>query len=84
MKKANVLRDRKQCDAIIMDFSKAFDKVSHDRLHKLDRSGIDPQTSAWVKSSLSKITQKVVIDGREFDTVPVTSGVPQGKRFPDL
>ena len=38
------LRDRKQCDAIIMDFSKAFDKVSHDRLlYKLDRAGIDPK-----------------------------------------
>ena len=73
------LRDRKQCDAIIMDFSKAFDKVSHDRLlYKLDRAGIDPQTSAWVKSFLSSRTQKVVIDGEESDAVSVTSGVPQG------
>ncbi len=73
------LRDRKQCDTIIMDFSKAFDKVSHDRLlYKLDRAGIDPQTSAWVKSFLSMRTQKVVIDGEESDAVPVTSGVPQG------
>ena len=73
------LRDRKQCDTIIMDFSKAFDKVSHDRLlYKLDRAGIDTQTSAWVKSFLSMRTQKVVIDGEESDAVPVTSGVPQG------
>ena len=48
------LSDRKQCDTIVMDFSKVFDKVSHDRLlYKLDRAGIDPQTSAWVKSFLS-------------------------------
>ena len=73
------LRDRKQCDAIIMDFSKVFDKVSHDRLlYKLDCAGIDPQTSAWVKSFLSSRTQKVVIDGEESDAVSVTSGVPQG------
>ena len=73
------LSDRKQCDTIIMDFSKVFDKVSHDRLlYKLDRAGIDPQTSAWVKPFLSLRTQKVVIDGEESDAVPVTSGVPQG------
>ena len=59
--------------------NKAFDKVSHDRLlYKLDRAGIDPQTSAWVKSFLSMRTQKVVIDGEKSDAVPVTSGVPQG------
>ena len=73
------LRDRKQCDIIIMDFSKAFDKVSHDRLlHKLDRAGINPQTSTWVKSFLSLRMQKVVIDGEESDAVQVTSRVPQG------
>ena len=62
-----------------MDFSKAFDKVTHDRLlYKLDRAGINPQTSAWVKSFLSLRMQKVVIDGEESDAVPVTNGVPQG------
>ena len=77
-----IVRDRKQCDTIVMDFSKAFDKVPHDQLlFKLDRAGIDPQTSAWVKSFLSGRTQKVVIDGEESDAVPVTSGVPQGSRL---
>lgn len=28
----SIVQDRKQCDTIILDFSKAFDKVSHDRL----------------------------------------------------
>ena len=74
------LRNRKQCDTIIMDFSKVFDKVSHDCLFdKLDRAGIDPLTSVWVKSFLSMRIQKVVIDGEESDAVPsITSGVPQG------
>jgi hypothetical protein len=72
------LQDRKQCDTVIMDFSKAFDKVSHDRLlYKLDRAGIDPNTSAWIKSFLSSRSQKVVIDGVESNAVSVSSGVPQ-------
>ena len=62
-----------------MDFSKAFDKVSHDRLvHKLDRVGVDTHTRTWIKSFLSGRTQKVVVDGETSDAVPVTSGVPQG------
>ena len=62
-----------------MDFSKAFDKVSHDRLiYKLDRAGINKQTRNWIKSFLSGRSQKVVIDGEESKSVPVTSGVPQG------
>ena len=73
------VQDRKQCDTIVMDFSKAFDKVSHNRLlFKIDRAGIDPQTSAWIKSWLWGRSQKVVVDGEESDGVPVTSGVPQG------
>ena len=73
----------KQCDTIVMDFSKAFDKVSHDRLlFKLERVGIDVHTIMWIKSFLSERTQKVVIDGEESTAVPVTSGatsgVPQG------
>lgn len=74
-----ILQDRQQCDTIVMDFSKAFDKVSHDRLiYKLDRAGIDPQTRNWIKSFLTGRSQKVVIDGEESQSIPVTSGVPQG------
>jgi len=62
-----------------MDFSKAFDKVSHDRLmFKLERAGVDEKTARWVKSFLSGRTQKVVIDGEMSESVPVNSGVPQG------
>ena len=62
-----------------MDFSKAFDKVSHDRLiYKLDRAGIDLHTRNWIKSFLSGRSQKVVVDGVTSESVPVTSGVPQG------
>ena len=48
------LQDRKQCDAIIMDFSKAFDKVSHGNLiNKLQRIGIDKQAVRWITSFLT-------------------------------
>ena len=68
-----------QVDAIVMDFSKAFDKVAHNRLmHKLDKYGIQGNTAAWIKDFLSERTQQVVVDGEFSGQVPVTSGVPQG------
>ena len=56
-------------DLIIMDFAKAFDKVSHRRLlYKLEYYGIQTHTLNWIQAFLSDRTQTVVIDG-------VTSGV---------
>ena len=75
----HIVQDRKQCDTVVMDFSKAFDKVSHDHLlYKLDCAGIDKNTRNWIRSFLSGRTQRVIIDGDESGAVPVTSGVPQG------
>ena len=49
-----VNRGHKQTDLIIMDFAKAFDKVSHRRLlHKLDYYGIRGSTHKWINSWLS-------------------------------
>ena len=74
-----VNRGHKQTDLIIMDFSKAFDKVPHRRLlHKLDYYGIRGSTHKWINSWLPGRTQKVVLDGQASDPVPVLSGVPQG------
>ena len=68
----------RQIDAIVMDFSKAFDKVAHDRLlYKLDKYGVHGKTAIWIKDFLSGRTQKVVLDGHCSQNVPVTSGVPQ-------
>ena len=40
-------------DAIIIDFSKAFDLVSHDRLLvKLAASGVDSRIVVWVREFL--------------------------------
>jgi retron-type reverse transcriptase len=62
-----------------MDFAKAFDKVSHRRLlYKLKYYGIQTHTLNWIQAFLTDRTQTVVIDGVTSNTVPVTSGVPQG------
>ena len=62
-----------------MDFSKAFDKVSHNLLtHKLNYYGIQGKTNKWIHNFLKSRTQAVVLEGVTSDYVPVQSGVPQG------
>ena len=68
-----------QTDVLVMDFSKAFDKVGHERLlEKITRYGITGHTQRWIRQFLSNRLQRVVLDGEQSSTVPVTSGVPQG------
>lgn len=70
---------RQQIDAILLDFSKAFDKVPHQRLlMKLDHYGIEGNTLRWIGDFLSGRTQSVILDGDFSETAPVVSGVPQG------
>ena len=55
-----------------MDFSKAFDKVDHQRLLlKLHRLGINTGVMAWIQSFLSGRSQRVVLDGETSDACPV-------------
>ena len=69
----------KQVDAILLDFAKAFDKVPHRRLtHKLQHYGITGPTLHWITAFLTHRTQRVLLDGTSSDSVPVSSGVPQG------
>ena len=68
-----------QTDIIILDFAKAFNKVNHNKLiHKLKAHRVDMLTVEWIEAFLSNISQIVVHDGTSSDSVPVTSGVPQG------
>ena len=68
----------KQTDLILLDFSKAFDKVNHS-IWKLHNYGIRSNVLSWIVAFLGDRAQKVVVGGEESDTpVPVTSGVPQG------
>ena len=76
---AKGLDDKQQLDAVLLDFSKAFDKASHKRLIlNLHHYGIRGQVLQWIKAFLSDRTQRVVIDGQMSTPAKVTSGVPQG------
>ena len=69
----------KQTDLILLDFSKAFDKVAHEKLlQKLHFYGIRRDTLKWIKGFLNNRKQSAVINGINSDSIPVSSGVPQG------
>ncbi|MCG8048091.1 MAG: hypothetical protein JAY66_20795 [Candidatus Thiodiazotropha taylori] len=68
-----------QTDLVLLDFSKAFDKVSHQKLLlKLHKYGIRGPILTWIQAFLSNRTQTVVLENEHSNTIPVTSGVPQG------
>ena len=76
---AVALEKRQQVDVIYLDFSKAFDRVSHEKLlFKLECLGIGGSLLAWFRSYLSGRRHRVVIDNESSDFLPVTCGVPQG------
>ena len=76
---AKGLNDSEQIDAILLDFSKAFDTVPHERLLlKLDYYGIRNTTQFWIRDFLSSRTQNVVLEGKSSSVSQVISGVPQG------
>jgi hypothetical protein len=76
---ADSLNNGDRVDAIIIDFSKAFDLVPHDQLlAKIAVSGMDSRVVVWVREFLLGHTQRVRVGGQLSEEVRVTSGVPQG------
>ena len=73
------LDKRNPVDVIFLDFSKAFDKVPHQRLlSKLKSHGITGQCAKWIENWLTNRKQRVVLNGKQSQWSCVTSGVPQG------
>lgn len=66
-------------DVIYLDFSKAFDKVPHQRLLcKIEHHGISGNVAAWIREWLRDRRQRVVLNGERSGLQHVLSGVPQG------
>jgi len=76
---AQCLNDKRQCDVLLLDFCKAFDKVPFSRLfYKLYHYGIRGTLLIWIKNFLSNRSQRVILDNKQSSPTDVLSGVPQG------
>lgn len=66
-------------DVVFLDFTKAFDTVSHEKvLHKLRAYGVNGHLFKWFQSYLSDRHQRVQINEDYSDFTPITSGILQG------
>jgi retron-type reverse transcriptase len=64
---------------VLLDFAKAFDKVSHAKLiQKLKAYGKDGILVKWIESFLNGRKQRVLIGDNCSEWEDVTSSVPQG------
>lgn len=76
---AKNLDEAAEIDLQIFNFSKAFDKVPHQRLPlKLHYWGIQGRTLAWINAGLTERSERVVMGGVASSQVKVTSGITQG------
>ena len=71
--------NKRQTDVILLDFSKAFDKVSHQQLlRKLDFYGAQGSAHRWISSFLGGRFQQVLLEGTISTPATVASRVFQG------
>ena len=64
---------------VLLDLSKAFDSINHERLlQKIANLGASSASVQWFKSYLSNRSQSVRIHSILSDPLPLSHGVPQG------
>ena len=76
-----------QTDVILLDFSKAFDKVPHKRLlYKLHHYGIRNSNIGWIQDFLVGRTQQVLLEGvtssHSCQLTPLEGHTPTGAPSP--
>nr|CAI5866027.1 unnamed protein product [Callosobruchus analis] len=82
---AEVLDNKSQIDVIYTDFTKAFDKISHQRIiDKLQLFGFSERLLNFFSSYLNERLQYVSYNGFKSHSYIVTSGVPQGANLGPL
>ena len=64
-----------QVDLVSLDFSKAFDRVPHRKLHCYI---VRNNTLSWIQVFLTSKSQQVVLEGAHSSLAPALSGIPQG------
>lgn len=79
------LENGKEIDVIATDFSKAFDKISHQIiLFKFKTLGFSPLFTKWLESYLKGRQYRVIFRSCISDPIKATSGVPQGSHLGPL
>ena len=75
-----------QLDTVYTDFTSAFQSVNHRLLlYKLENMyGIDGSALQWLNSYLGRRKQRVVLNGKVSEWVPVVSGAPEGGHISPL
>ena len=69
---AKNINSKHQTDVIMLDFSKAFDRVDHKKLlYKLDFYGIRGHTHQWIKGFLTGRSQVVSVNGSQSSSADV-------------
>ena len=76
---SSLLDSEKQSDVILLDMSKAFDKVNHTLLiNKLGQYNISESLLNWFSAYLYGQQQRVTVLGAMLSSRPISSGMPQG------